>query len=212
MKKLSMSVLAKAMLTACFVLIMGAFTQGCLSNSNSSNSNGEGTLAGKLPQAIDSTLLAVKDDERVKIPVNSDGSFAAQLAPGRYQLLMQTKDGKLTLIKRSVAIENNLVFTVLDADLIPVPQVVSVSVPLVYDDSAIIEWETNIESDGRIDYGKNELYGYSSYGESVLKTKHRVQLFNLQSNTTYHFRIVASRYSLESAQSMSKDYAFTTDP
>ena len=200
----------KTLFVSCFVVVMGVFAQGCLSNSSQS-SNNNGILTGKLDMAKDSLLLAVRDKTRVKIPVGKDGSFMAKLAPGRYQLLMQSKDGKLTIIKKSVSIENNLTFTVMNADMVPIPEVVSVSVPLVYNDSAIIEWQTNIESDGRIDYGKNELYGYSSYSDSELTIHHRVQIYNLQANTTYHFRIIASRYNLDSAQSKSKDYSFTTE-
>lgn len=210
MKKMSISAFTKTALGAFLILFMGAFAQGCLSDSNPSSSS-EGILTGKLTQAIGNILVAVKDDQRIEIPVNSDGSFQAQLTPGRYALLMKTLDGKITLIKQSLSIENNLTFTVLNADLIPIPQAISVNVPLVYKDSVIIEWETNIEADGRVDYGKNELYGFSSYTDSELKIKHRVQLFNLQAGTTYHFRIVSSRYSLESTQSMSKDFEFTTE-
>jgi hypothetical protein len=90
--------------------------------------------------------------------------------------------------------------------------VLSVAVPLVYDTSAVIEWETDIESDGFVEFGTSELYGYSSYGGSELKTRHRVQLYNLLPATTYHFRINASRYSLESARSLSRDFTFTTEP
>ncbi|GAB4279151.1 MAG: hypothetical protein Kow0029_22910 [Candidatus Rifleibacteriota bacterium] len=184
--------------------------QGCLSSSKSRLNYG--MLTGELPMMPNANLLVVGDNSEVKIKLDSEGKFAAQLEPGRYQLLAQGDDGKLVVIKRDILIENNLTFTVTDVDLIPIPAVTSVSVPLVYNTSAIIEWETDIESDGFIEYGTNELYGFSSYADTELKTSHRVQLFDLQPNTTYHFRISASRYNLDSSRSYSRDYAFTTEP
>ena len=61
-----------------------------------------------------------------------------------------------------------------------------------------------------LEYGTNELYGISTYVSTDLTTQHRVQLGSLAANTTYHFRIVASRHNLESSRYLSKDYTFTT--
>ncbi|MDD2998432.1 MAG: fibronectin type III domain-containing protein [Candidatus Riflebacteria bacterium] len=191
-------------------MIFMAFLQGCLSKSGDKDSLG--TISGTLASAGNSQLMAVSGDTKVLIPVDENGHFAARLAPGIYQLLLQSSDGQLTLIRQAVAIENNMTVTVVDADLVPMPQVTSVAVPLVYSTSAVVEWETSIESDGYIDYGTNELYGYSSYAATDLKTRHRVQLYNLSPATTYHFRIVASRYNLETSRTFSRDFAFTTEP
>ncbi len=169
-------------------------------------------LTGTLEIARSSQLVAVCGTTRVQIPVDADGRFAARLAPGVYQLMMQASDGKLTLIRKTVEIDNNMTVTVVDTDMVPMPQVVAVSVPLVYSTSAVIEWETSIESDGYLDYGVNELYGYSSYAITDLKTRHRVQLYSLQPATTYHFRVVASRYNLDQTRSWSRDFSFTTEP
>jgi len=125
---------------------------------------------------------------------------------------MQTSAGSITLIRRGVQVDNNMTVTVLDTDIVPVPQITAVSVPLVYSTSAIIEWETDIESDGYIEFGNNELYGYSSYATTELKTRHRIQLYSLQPATTYHFRVVASRYNLASARNISRNYTFSTEP
>jgi len=186
-----------------------ALLQGCFDVNKTQPD--KGYIAGTLPVARNSWLVADNGITQTRIAVNDEGSFAAQLPTGRYQLLMQT-GSTLTLIKRDVQVENNLTLTIVDLDMVPIPQVKSVSVPLLYSTSAVIEWETDIESDGRIEYGTNELYGHTTHADSELRTRHRLQLYNLQPATTYHFRIVASRYSLESAQSISRNYSFTTEP
>ena len=107
-------------------------------------------------------------------------------------------------------IESGKTISLVDADLVPIPLVTSVSASVVNADSAILEWETDIESDGYVEYGINELYGTYSYVTDQQTIMHRVQLMGLQSNTTYHFRIVASRHNIEASQSISKDYVFTT--
>ena len=192
------------------VLTLTFLLSGCLNNSQTNIENG--TLTGSLPLLTNSNLVAMTDNEKVPIKTDSEGNFIASLKPGRYKLMFQSNDGDLELIQSDIQIENNLTFRVTDVKLIPAPKVVSVSVPLLYDTSAVIEWETNIESDGLVEYGTNELYGYSSYAETDLKKKHRIQLYELLPDTTYHFRIAASRYNLESTRTYSKDFAFTTEP
>ncbi len=187
-----------------------SFLPGCLNQT--ADENAVGTITGTLQVARSSQLLAVCGDNRVAIPVDAEGRFTARLAPGVYQLMLQSSDGTLTLIRKTVQIDNNMTVTVVDTDMIPMPQVLSVSVPLVYSTSAVIEWETSIESDGYVDYGTNELYGYSSYAATDLKTRHRMQLFSLLPATTYHFRIVASRHNLETTRTWSRDFSFTTEP
>lgn len=184
--------------------------QGCLSSSKTPDQ--PGTLTGSIPLARNLNLIASRNDMQTVIPIDASGNFRARLEPGVYQLYLQTEAGDLTLIRKTVNIENNISVSVVDADLIPIPQVKSVSVPLVYNTSATIEWETDIESDGYVEFGTNELYGYSSYATTELKTRHRMQLFNLLPATTYHFRVVASRYNLESARSITRNFTFTTEP
>ncbi|MGM0598213.1 MAG: fibronectin type III domain-containing protein [Candidatus Rifleibacteriota bacterium] len=192
------------------VLTLTILLSGCLTSSRTDIENG--TLAGKLPHLTDSNLIVMNDKEKIPVKTDAEGNFVASLRPGRYQLMFQSSDGNLELIQSDIQIENNLTFRVTDVKLIPAPNVVSVSVPLLYDTSAVIEWETDIESDGHVEYGTSELYGYSSYAETELKKKHRIQLYELLPDTTYHFRIAASRYNLDSTRSFSRDFAFTTEP
>lgn len=188
---------------------MAAFS-GCL-NSSESEING-GMVAAELPQFANASFILRGSSGETAVNADASGRFSANLPAGRYQLLMQNSKGELIVIKRELLIENNLTLVVTDVDMIPIPRVTSVSVPMIYADSAIIEWETDIESDGHVEYGTSEVYGMASYADTELKTSHRIQLYDLQPATTYHFRIAASRYSLDSTISLSRDFAFTTEP
>lgn len=205
---------ANRKLRLCGFIIIGisllSMLQGCLGTSKSESQTG--LISGRLTMARNLTIIASKDDKQVAIPVDGDGNFSARLSPGFYQLSVKAEDGTLSLFRKTVQIENNISLTIVDTDLVPIPQIKSVSVPLVYKDSAVIEWYTDIESDGYVEYGTNELYGYSSFATEELKIGHRLQLYNLLPGTTYHFRVIASRYNLESSRSISRNFVFTTEP
>lgn len=193
-------------------LFIMASLPGCLTAHKEGGTTGTGILTGQLPQFPDTDFLLSGNSFKTTLKSDPRGNLAAELPAGRYQLLLQRANGGLIVIKRDIVIENNLTFVVTDVDLIPVPSVSSVSVPMVYSTSVIIEWETDIESDGFVEYGTSELYGMASHAESDLKTRHRIQLYDLQPATTYHFRITAARYGLDSTRSYTRDYAFTTEP
>lgn len=205
---------ANRKLRLCGFIIIGisllSMLQGCLGTSKSESQTG--LISGRLTMAKNLTIIASKDNKQVAIPVDSEGNFSARLSPGFYQLSVKAEDGTLSLFRRMVQVENNISLTIVDTDLVPIPQIKSVSVPLVYKDSAVIEWYTDIESDGYVEYGTNELYGYSSFATEELKIGHRLQLYNLLPGTTYHFRVIASRYNLESSRSISRNFVFTTEP
>ena len=200
----------KYVLSALAAVLIMATLQGCLASHGSPDSSG--VIAGKFSAAANSHIIAKSSDAEFIIPTDSEGRFSARVPSGIYSLHMQTSASSITLIRRGVQVDNNMTVTVLDTDIVPVPQINAVSVPLVYATSAIIEWETDIESDGYIEFGNNELYGYSSYATTELKMRHRIQLYSLQPATTYHFRVVASRYNLESARNISRNYTFSTEP
>lgn len=203
--------LSKRLLLIVMILAGMAWLPGCLSNRATVTEN-SGMLAAELPQFANASFLVSGSAGDTSVRADAGGRFSTALAPGRYQLLLQSSSGELVVVKRELIIENNLTLVVTDVDLIPIPSVVSVSVPMIYATSAIIEWETDIESDGYVEYGSNELYGMASYAETQLKKQHRIQLYDLQPATTYHFRIAASRYNLDSTTSLSRDFAFTTEP
>ncbi len=196
-----------AMLLAALAM---ATLPGCLSSHGSKDV--DGVISGQFRAAANLEIIATSDSAEIAIPVDDEGRFSMRVAGGIYNLHIKASDGSITLIRRGVQIDNNMTVTVLDTDIVPIPQVTSVAVPLVYSTSAIVEWETDIESDGYIEFGNNELYGYSSYAVTELKKRHRIQLYSLLPASTYHFRVVASRYNLESAQSISRNFTFTTEP
>ena len=107
--------------------------------------------------------------------------------------------------------DENTVINNIDSSMMQIPLIKSVEVSLVFSDSAVITWETDIESDGYVEYGNNELYGLSSYVSTTMTKMHRIQLQCLQPNTTYYFRIISSRYSLEGTKSFSQGYYFKTE-
>lgn len=184
---------------------------GC-GNRMQTGSEETSLVQGRLPVFQVGDQILLKNDLRtIELPVDSNGAFAGQVLPGTYQALVRSPSGSLKLINQSLTVEDNLTINLLDASLVPIPRVISVSVPLVYEDSAVIEWETDIDSDGRIDYGVDAGYGYSTFTDPELKTRHRIQLNSLNPATSYHFRVVASRHSLESVQTFSRDYVFVTE-
>ena len=185
---------------------------GCSSSSDNSFNQESGTLTGSLIDAANSNIIATSDAGEYLIPVDSYGRFSANLPVGVYTLSYRSAaaNNKLVLTEKKLVVANNVTISVVDAELVPIPNVLTVSVPVINSSSAIIEWETDIESDGYLEYGTNELYGISTYVSTDLTTQHRVQLGSLAANTTYHFRIVASRHNLESSRFYSQDYTFTT--
>ncbi|MBQ2594446.1 MAG: fibronectin type III domain-containing protein [Candidatus Riflebacteria bacterium] len=185
---------------------------GCSSSSDNSLNAESGTVTGSLLDAANSNIVATSDSGEYLIPVGADGRFSANLPVGVYSLSYRSAaaNNKLVLTEKKLVVANNVTISVVDAELVPIPQVLSVTVPVINANSAIIEWETDIESDGYLEYGTNELYGVSTYVSTDLTTHHRVQLGSLSANTTYHFRIVASRHNLESSRFYSQDYTFTT--
>ena len=72
-----------------------------------------------------------------------------------------------------------------------------------------IKWNTDESSDSQINYGLTNSYG-SNYFDSAGTLAHSVLLFNLTPNTTYHFQIISTDSSGNSANT--SDSTFTTNP
>ncbi len=70
-----------------------------------------------------------------------------------------------------------------------------------------ISWNTNLIATGGIVYGKDTAYGHY-LGSSLNDTYQEVILVGLQPKTTYHFKIIATTYSLTTE---SFDHTFKTD-
>ena len=194
-----------------FIIVAIFNLVGCSSSSDNNLSTESGFVTGSLLEAANSNIVATSDSKEYVIPVDSQGRFSASLPVGIYTLSYRAATtNKLVLTNKKIVVANNVTINVVDVDLVPQPQVIVVNIPVVNANSAIIEWETDIESDGYVEYGTNELYGVSTYVSSDLTTRHRVQISSLMANTTYHFRVIASRHNLESTKFITQDYTFTT--
>ena len=204
-RKLRLLIVLTILFSNLFVII------GCSSSSDNNLTSESGFITGSLLDAANSNIIATSESGEYIIPVDSYGRFSTSLPTGVYTLSYRAAtSNKLVLTNKTFVVANNVTISIVDADLVPQPQVILVNIPVVNANSAIIEWETDIESDGNLEYGTNELYGVSTFASTDLTTKHRVQLNNLMANTTYHFRVVASRHNLESAKYYTQDYTFTT--
>jgi parallel beta-helix repeat protein len=75
---------------------------------------------------------------------------------------------------------------------------------------ASISWKTDEPADARVEYGTDANYGNSSPLDEHLGTDHAVALTGLTPWTTYHYRVISSDTSDNSATS--EDFTFTTGP
>ncbi len=73
---------------------------------------------------------------------------------------------------------------------------------------AIITWSTSELADSQIEYGSSASYGNLTTLNTLRSTNHQVNMVNLNSGTTYHFRIRA-RDAMGNL-TLSGDYVFTT--
>ncbi|MBU6426724.1 peptidoglycan-binding protein [Patescibacteria group bacterium] len=74
--------------------------------------------------------------------------------------------------------------------------------------SATISWNTDAPVSGRIDYGLTNVYGNTYWSGSAFAASHQILLSGLNSNTTYHFKIISADASGNIAAS--GDSIFTT--
>ena len=88
------------------------------------------------------------------------------------------------------------------------------------DDTVVLSWQTDGPSDGRVDYGSNEAYGYQADDQSTLvpplyNNSHRVLLNNLETSQTYHAlatSLDANRQVFASTDLVVRPRADTTAP
>jgi len=69
------------------------------------------------------------------------------------------------------------------------PLISDITVNDITPGSAGISWQTDVESDTRIQYGETSEYGSQTNLDVNLTTSHTVQLTDLEPNTVYHFRV-----------------------
>lgn len=78
----------------------------------------------------------------------------------------------------------------------------------VTQEKVIITWQTSIPANGRVEYGYTDDYGRSVTARIPLNTRHEVNLFGLEPDKDYHFRVIA--YTNDE-QVNSFDQTFNTD-
>ena len=96
--------------------------------------------------------------------------------------------------------------TSMQSDTTP-PVISNIVVSSVTGNSAVITWTTNESANGTVQYGTNTSYGLTKGHSNYIKS-HSITLTNLNSGTTYHFKVSSSDSSGNAAQS--SDYTFTT--
>ena len=81
--------------------------------------------------------------------------------------------------------------------------------------SASIQWTTNLPADSRVEYGLTSSFGSSTSLDSSLVTNHDVALTGLQSDTTYYFRVISrdagGNESVSSTQTFATPASTTVD-
>ena len=81
---------------------------------------------------------------------------------------------------------------------------VQTSEPIITENSATIEWIQNDNTVKLVEYGTSKKYG----SELLVKEEGTITLYNLQANTTYHYRIVSE--DKNGRKVVSRDATFTT--
>jgi glucose/arabinose dehydrogenase/phosphodiesterase/alkaline phosphatase D-like protein len=88
------------------------------------------------------------------------------------------------------------------------PMISGVAAQNITSTGAQIVWQTNEPADSQVEYGLTASYGSNSPLDPLLLTSHVVTLANLQTNTTYHYRVKSKDAAGNLA--VSNDAIFTT--
>ena len=88
------------------------------------------------------------------------------------------------------------------------PVISNVEIPKFSDIYATISWQTDEPATSQIEYGTTNAYGSNTPPDETLTTSHSVTLAELNSDTTYYFRVKSKDSSGNEATS--EDQTFTT--
>jgi phosphodiesterase/alkaline phosphatase D-like protein len=97
--------------------------------------------------------------------------------------------------------------TVLNSDPGPLPVITDISATNIGQSSVVIIWNTDIISTTQVEYGITTSYGSSTNLNSNNVTSHSSTISNLNSGTTYHYRVKSSNAT---GTKVSSDKTFTT--
>jgi hypothetical protein len=100
---------------------------------------------------------------------------------------------------------NPNIFKFLD---VSAPEISEIEVKTLSDASAEIAWKTDEDTSGSVEYGKTDGYGKTA-GDATETEEHSLWLYGLESETKYHFRIVAEDKA--GNETKSSDHTFTTN-
>ncbi|MEE9444391.1 MAG: GDSL-type esterase/lipase family protein [Cocleimonas sp.] len=81
-------------------------------------------------------------------------------------------------------------FSITNAKII-VPEIVSINVIGISQNSATIQWVLNKPTTGQVEYGETAAYGSLSNKNSNLSTAQSQSLIGLKTDTTYHYRVIS---------------------
>ncbi len=92
--------------------------------------------------------------------------------------------------------------------IVPPANITSVSSGSVTNTGVAISWTTDKGATSQVEYGPLTVYGSSSANTETLVTSHSISLNNLNSGTTYHYRVKST--DEVGNVTFSEDYTFTT--
>ena len=168
------------------------------------------------PIALDWSDVSGATQYQVQVDNNSDfSSPAADNQPGASTYSVSGLTGGTLFYWRIRALNAcgwgswsaSRTFTTSSTDGTP-PVISSVTATDITDRSAVITWTTNEAASTQINYGTTGAYGSSTPLVATLTTTHEQVITDLDSLTTYHFR-VRSRDAANN-EAISSDFVFTT--
>jgi peroxiredoxin len=89
------------------------------------------------------------------------------------------------------------------------PTISAVSSSSITESSAIITWITDEPATSQVEYGETEEYGFTTQLNENLSTQHNVSLTELDSSTTYYFKVISKDASGNEA-TLADNQQFTT--
>lgn len=168
------------------------------------------TLTGALATGWTKSITATDATFTGSLPPNGGKNFiltsvqiASVQAPAADWIVEVSDDPSGT---NPTSCTGNLGTEILSNDSAP-PSISDISVSSVTQNSATINWVTNEQANSKVNYGTTNSYG-SSKTDSSFVTVHSLTLTGLTSNTTYHFEVVSTDGSNNTATS--SDNSFVT--